>query len=90
MKEMSKVKISLKKSVQSVMNERRLLSQLNNPYYVFSIYRFIVNMICAFQDKENLYMVLDLMPGGDLRYQLSRRKVFREDETSIFIQILMR
>ncbi len=44
--------------------------------------RFIVNMICAFQDRQNLYMVLDLMPGGDLRFYMAQRKTLTEAETS--------
>lgn len=56
-----------KKSVQSVINERVLLSQLNSP--------FLVNMHYAFQDRDTLYLVLDLMEGGDLRYHIGN-KVF--------------
>lgn len=47
-----------KKSVQSIMNERYLLSTLSSP--------FIVNMHYAFQDRDTLYLVLDLLEGGDL------------------------
>lgn len=54
-----------KKSVQSVMNEKVLLSTLNSP--------FIVNMHYAFQDRDTLYLVLDLLEGGDLRHHLSTR-----------------
>ena len=43
MKEMYKTKIINKKSINSVMNERELLSQLSHP--------FLVNMSNAFQDK---------------------------------------
>jgi serum/glucocorticoid-regulated kinase 2 len=63
-----------KKSVQSVMNERVLLSQFNSP--------FIVNMHFAFQDRDTLYLVLDLMEGGDLRYHIGSR-VFTEIQSSI-------
>lgn len=49
------------------MNERVLLSQLNSP--------FLVNMHYAFQDRDTLYLVLDLMEGGDLRYHIGK-KVF--------------
>jgi serine/threonine protein kinase len=42
-KEMMKVKIISKKSVNSVTNERTLLSNLKHP--------FLVNMIQAFQDR---------------------------------------
>lgn len=29
---------------------------------------FVVNMHYAFQDEENLYLVMDLMDGGDLNF----------------------
>ncbi|OMJ66235.1 hypothetical protein SteCoe_36995 [Stentor coeruleus] len=77
MKEMSKARILSKKSVNSVINERKLLSYLKHP--------FIVNMQYAFQDRENLYLVMDFMPGGDLRYHLSRTKHFNEQQTKFII-----
>ncbi|OMJ73879.1 hypothetical protein SteCoe_27327 [Stentor coeruleus] len=77
MKEMSKARILAKKSVNSVINERKLLSYLKHP--------FIVNMQYAFQDRENLYLVMDLMPGGDFRYHLSRTKRFSEVQTKFII-----
>lgn len=43
MKEMQKAKVIQKKSVNSVMNERNLLSKLKHP--------FLINMSCAFQDR---------------------------------------
>jgi len=36
----------------------------------------------AFQDFEHLYIVLDLLTGGDLRYHVSRQKRFSEEQTS--------
>jgi len=42
----------------------------------------LVNMFYSFQDKENLFLVMDLMTGGDLRYHMSRKKRFSETETS--------
>ena len=36
----------------------------------------------SFQDKEYLYIVLDLLNGGDLRYHLSQNKKFTEEQTS--------
>ena len=36
----------------------------------------------AFQNKENLYIVLDFMKGGDLRYQLIQNGSFTEEQTS--------
>jgi len=44
------------------------LAQLRHP--------FLVNMIYAFQDRDNLYLIMDLMPGGDLRYHTGKYGVF--------------
>ena len=74
MKEMSKAKIIDKKSEKSIKYERDLLVKLKHP--------FIVNMHFAFQDKENLYLVMDLLTGGDLRYHISKHKKFTEEQTS--------
>ena len=74
LKQMSKAKIIDKKSERSIKYERDLLAKIHHP--------FIVNMHYAFQDKENLYLVMDLLNGGDLRYHLSRNKNFTEEQTS--------
>ena len=74
---MSKLKIIDKKSIKSINSERDLLSELFSP--------FIVNMHYAFQDKEFLYLVIDLLPGGDLRYHISIHKKFSEEQTRFFI-----
>ena len=36
----------------------------------------------AFQDRENLYLVIDIMPGGDLRYHFAKHRKFSEEQTS--------
>ena len=77
LKEMSKLKIIDKKSEKSINSEREFLSKLNHP--------FIVNMHYAFQDKENLYLVMDLLNGGDLRFHISRYRRFSEEQTRFFI-----
>jgi serine/threonine protein kinase len=73
---MSKAKIIDKKSQMSVKYERDLLSKLKHP--------FIINMHYAFQDFDNLYLVMDLLTGGDLRYHISKYKRFTEEQTSNF------
>ena len=82
LKEMSKAKILDKKSEKSVIYERILLSKMNHP--------FIINMHYSFQDKDNLYIIMDLLTGGDLRYHLTKQKKFTEEQTSknIFIIII--
>lgn len=81
MKEMNKGRVITKRSVHSVMNERKLLSHLRNS--------FIVNMQFAFQDRDNLYLVMDLMPGGDLRYHISRKKRFTEQQARFFVACIL-
>jgi serine/threonine protein kinase len=42
-------------------------------------------MVYAFQDRLNLYLVMDYMPGGDLRFQLGRCDKFPENVVKFFI-----
>ena len=72
MKEMNKAKIYIKKSMKSILNEKKFLEKINYP--------LISNMYYAFQNKEYLFIILDYLPGGDLRYHLSKRKKFSEKE----------
>ena len=81
LKEMSKVRIIDRRSEKSIKGERDFLSILRHP--------FIVNMNCAFQDYENLYLVMDLLTGGDLRYHLCKIRRFSEEETKFFIACLL-
>lgn len=81
MKEMHKGRIILKHSLSSVLNERKLLMRLNHP--------FIVNMHSAFQDRESLYLVLDYMEGGDLRYHLAHCRTFSEAQSRFFIACIL-
>ena len=74
---MSKLKIIDKKSEKSINSERTFLAKLNHP--------FIVNMHYAFQDNDNLYLVMDMLSGGDLRYHISRHRKFSEEQTRFFI-----
>jgi serine/threonine kinase 32 len=81
MKEMLKARVLTKKSVKSVMNERMILSQMKSD--------FIVNMYYSFQDRDHLYLVLDLLPGGDLRYHIGRRRKFNEEQAKFIIACII-
>ena len=81
LKEMSKTKIIDKKSEKSINGEREFLSFLHHP--------FIVNMHYAFQDNNNLYLVMDLLTGGDLRYHCSRYRYFSEEQTRFFLACII-
>ena len=78
---MSKVKIIDKRSEKSIKTEREFLSKLRHP--------FIVNMNCAFQDFENLYLVMDLLTGGDLRYHVCKLRRFSENKTRFFFACII-
>ena len=81
MKEMNKAKIIDKKSEKSVKSERDLLSKLNHP--------FIINMHFSFQDNDNLYLVMDLLSGGDLRYHLCKKRFFSEEQTKFILSCII-
>ena len=38
----------------------------------------------AFQDKENVYLIMDYLGGGDLRYHFIKYFKFDEEKTSNF------
>lgn len=58
----------------SVINEKSILEQISNP--------FIINMKSSFQDREYLYMTMEYLRGGDLRYHLCFYEFFNEEQTS--------
>ena len=77
MKIMSKVKIIKKNSVKNINNEKKFLSILHNP--------FLVNMICSFQDNDNLYLVMELLLGGDMRFHINKKAIYnkKKDENQL-------
>ncbi|XP_055906859.1 serine/threonine-protein kinase 32A [Eupeodes corollae] len=60
-----------------VIKEVELLSSLEHP--------FLVNLWFSFQDEEDLFMVSDLLTGGDLRYHLQQRVEFSEESVALLI-----
>ncbi|KAK1774997.1 kinase-like domain-containing protein [Copromyces sp. CBS 386.78] len=63
-------------SVRNIIRERRMLEHVNHP--------FICNLRYSFQDIEYMYLVVDLMSGGDLRFHISR-KTFTEAAVRFWI-----
>ncbi|KAH8816147.1 kinase-like domain-containing protein [Xylogone sp. PMI_703] len=63
-------------SVRNIVRERRMLEQLNH--------QFLCNLRYSFQDIEYMYLVVDLMNGGDLRFHISR-KTFTEEAIRFWI-----
>ncbi|KAG0055669.1 hypothetical protein BGZ83_007821 [Gryganskiella cystojenkinii] len=77
LKYINKAKCIRMRAVENIIQERRLLEEVE-----FSL---ICNLRYAFQDDENLFMVLDLMLGGDLRFHLERAGPMREDVVRFYI-----
>ncbi|KAI9179207.1 hypothetical protein H9P43_005869 [Blastocladiella emersonii ATCC 22665] len=70
LKYMNKEHIIKQRAYRNIIRERYLLERIFHP--------FIVNLCYAFQDDDHLFMVSDLMLGGDLRFHLSRNDTLAE------------
>ncbi|ESK96425.1 agc yank protein kinase [Moniliophthora roreri MCA 2997] len=77
LKYINKAKCVKMKAVPNVIQERRLLEEVDHP--------FIVNLRYAFQDDENCFFVLDLMLGGDLRFHLERLGSLSEEVVRFYV-----
>lgn len=81
MKELSKLKIIFRNNIKNVLNERELLSKLDHP--------FLIKMHFSFQDKDNLYYILDFKECCDLRYYYSIDIKFNEEQSRFIISCLI-
>ncbi|KAG0254232.1 hypothetical protein BG011_005879 [Mortierella polycephala] len=81
LKYINKAKCIRMRAVENIIQERRLLEEVESP--------LICNLRYAFQDDENLFMVLDLMLGGDLRFHLERAGPMREDVVRFYVAELI-
>jgi len=81
MKVMNKKRIKAKKSVQLALNERDCLAAVDSP--------FVVNLKYSFQTKDELFLILDLMTGGDLSFHLGQKGRFPKDECLYYAARIM-
>ncbi|KAI8142117.1 kinase-like domain-containing protein [Fennellomyces sp. T-0311] len=65
LKYISKEECIRMEAARNIIRERTILEQLDHP--------FLVRLRFAFQDDEFMYMVTDLMLGGDLHYHITRQ-----------------
>ncbi|KIJ20761.1 hypothetical protein PAXINDRAFT_165601 [Paxillus involutus ATCC 200175] len=77
LKYINKGKCVKMKAVANIIQERRLLEEIDHP--------FVVNLRYAFQDDENCFFVLDLMLGGDLRFHLERLGSLPEEAVCFYV-----
>ncbi|KAJ3064586.1 hypothetical protein HDU98_012023 [Podochytrium sp. JEL0797] len=70
LKYINKMQCIRMRAIQNIFRERCILEDINHP--------LIVNLRYAFQDDLHMFMVLDLMEGGDLRFHLDKHHGFPE------------
>jgi len=58
MKQLEKQQLIKGRQVNSIMREKMIMQSLNHP--------FLLHMASSFQDEHRLYLVLQLIPGGEL------------------------
>ena len=74
---MSKRAIIDRSASRNVLKELEILKMLNH--------QFLVNLRYSFQDEEDMFIVLDLMLGGDIRYHLKQGVRFREHDVKLYL-----
>ncbi|XP_074108098.1 serine/threonine-protein kinase 32A [Cotesia typhae] len=77
MKYVHKSECAMRGALKNVTREVEIMSKLEHP--------FLVNLWFSFQDEEDLFMVTDLLLGGDLRYHIQQQVHFSEDSIILFI-----
>ncbi|XP_055962715.1 serine/threonine-protein kinase 32C [Sorex fumeus] len=77
MKYMNKQQCVERDEVRNVFRELEILQEIEHT--------FLVNLWYSFQDEEDMFMVVDLMLGGDLRYHLQRNVRFSEDTVRLYV-----
>jgi beta-adrenergic-receptor kinase len=81
MKVMNKRRIKLKKSEQLALNERQALAAVES--------KFVISLSYSFQSPTDVYLILDLMTGGDLGFHLHQRGCFSKRECIYYTARIM-
>ncbi|XP_013188176.1 serine/threonine-protein kinase Warts [Amyelois transitella] len=77
MKTLRKADVLKRNQVAHVKAERDILAEADNEW--------VVKLYYSFQDKDNLYFVMDYIPGGDLMSLLIKRGIFEENLARFYI-----
>uniref|UniRef100_A0A8C3AYU0 Serine/threonine kinase 32C n=1 Tax=Cyclopterus lumpus TaxID=8103 RepID=A0A8C3AYU0_CYCLU len=77
MKYMNKQQCIERDEVRNVFRELEILQEIEHV--------FLVNLWYSFQDEEDMFMVVDLLLGGDLRYHLQQNVQFSEDAVKLYL-----
>ena len=76
MKQINKDKMKTTESAKNIMFERNVLSDMDSV--------FVTSLHYAFIDHQALYLILDLMLGGDLKYHLNNDSTFSEEKSRFY------
>lgn len=71
----------MKKSEQLALNERTALAAVES--------LFVVNLKYSFHSKDDVFLILDLMTGGDLGYHLHQKGRFPKNECLYYAARIM-
>ncbi|XP_053679324.1 serine/threonine-protein kinase Warts [Anopheles nili] len=77
MKTLRKADVLKRNQVAHVKAERDILAEADNEW--------VVKLYYSFQDKDNLYFVMDYIPGGDLMSLLIKKGIFEQDLARFYI-----
>ncbi|GAA5977034.1 hypothetical protein JCM10908_004831 [Rhodotorula pacifica] len=77
MKSLKKAEMFKKDQLAHVRSERDVLAESNSPW--------VVQLYYSFQDANNLYLLMEFLPGGDLMTMLIKYDTFSEDVTRFYM-----
>ncbi|RDX89654.1 Serine/threonine-protein kinase tricorner, partial [Mucuna pruriens] len=77
MKKLKKSEMLRRGQVEHVKAERNLLAEVDS--------NCIVKLYYSFQDEENLYLIMEYLPGGDMMTLLMRKDILTEDEARFYV-----
>jgi serine/threonine protein kinase len=80
MKVLRKAEVVKKNKIEHLIAERNVLAIADSPW--------VVKLLYSFQDKANLYLVMELLQGGDLLGRLFKKNYLSEDEVRFYISEL--
>ncbi|EGF83507.1 hypothetical protein BATDEDRAFT_8805, partial [Batrachochytrium dendrobatidis JAM81] len=71
LKRMNKKLLMRMGEIQHILTERDILARTDSPW--------LVNLLYAFQDMDNVYLAMEFVPGGDFRTLLNASGVLRHE-----------
>lgn len=76
MKTLKKFEVVRLKQVEHIISEKNILTAIKFP--------FIVNLICTYQDEQNVYMLEEYVVGGEMFSHLRRAGRFSNEVTKFY------